>query len=157
MNGKTNIFDVVEQGDVQIFKNCIGKFDINITNVNGLSLLHKAIAYQRLEIAIDLLQQSIDVNVQDNKGQSCLHYLSFHPNLELAKAIILHGGDLELKDNFGNTPLWYAVYNARGNYGLVEFLIQNRANPNSLNNAGRTPLNFASQIKDKKLIQILSR
>lgn len=152
-----NIFDVVERGIIQAYKTYIEKFNINITNENGISLLHKAIAHQRSEIAFDLIGRSINVNIQDNKGQSSLHYLAFFPNLELAKAIIQNGAILELKDDFGNTPLWYAVFNARGNYDFVELLIQNRANPNSLNNAGRSPIMFASQINDQRLTEILSR
>jgi uncharacterized protein len=74
----------------------------------------------------------------------------------LSKAIINSGAILELMDNYGNTPLWYAVFNARGNYEYVELLMQNKANPNSLNNAGRSPIMFASQIMDQRLIEILS-
>jgi ankyrin repeat protein len=95
--------------------------------------------------------------MQDCRGQSSLHYLGFYPYLELVKVIINNGADLELKDNFGNAPLWYFVFNARGHYDFVELLIQNKANPNAINNAGRSPINFASQINDQRLIEILSK
>lgn len=151
------IFDVVEHGNFKNYRNCIGRFDINITNEDGVSLLHKAIAYQHSEIAMDLIRRSINVNIQDNNGQSSLHYLGFFKNLEIAKEIIINGGNLELKDDFGNTPLWYAVFNARGNYDFVELLVKNKANPNSMNKAERTPQNFAYQINDQRLIEILKR
>jgi ankyrin repeat protein len=154
---RVNIFDVVEKGNLQVYKSCIEKFALNIVNSNGASLLHKAIVYQQTEIAIDLINRSINVNIQDNKGQSSLHYLGFFPNVELANLIIQNGGDLELKDKFGNTALWYAVFNARGNYALVELLIKNKAKPNLLNLAGKTALDFAVQIQDQKLVEILSK
>lgn len=157
MDRNINIFDIVEYGNVEAYKSYVEEIDINTTNNNGVSLLHKAIAYNHPEIAIDLLNRSIDVNIQDNKGQSSLHYLGFFQNLDLAKAIIDSGGDLEMKDNFGNTPLWYAVFNARGNYAFVKLLMQHKANPNSINNAGKTPLDFAAQIRDQRLVEILSK
>ncbi len=157
MNEDMNLFKAVESGNIQTYIYYIENLDINITNENGLSLLHKAIAHQRSEIAFDLVVRSINVNIQDSKGQSSLHYLAFFPDIELAKAIINNGAILELKDHFGNTPLWYAVFNARGNYDYVVLLIQNKANPNMLNNVGRSPIMFASQINDQRLIEILSR
>lgn len=157
MDKNVNLFNVVESGNIQTYKTHIENFDINVTNENGLSLLHKAIAHKHSEIAFDLVWRSINVNIQDNKGQSSLHYLAFFPDIELAKAIINNGAILELKDHFGNTPLWYAVFNARGNYDYVELLIQNKANPTLMNNAGRSPIMFASQINDLMLIEILSR
>lgn len=155
MDEKIGIFHMVENGNLEMYKNYIEMFELNIINQNGMSLLHKAIAYQHWEIAFDLVYRSIDVNIQDHKGQSSLHYLGFSPNLELAKAIIQNGGMLELKDYFGNSPLWYAVFNARGNWAFVELLIQNNAKPNSVNKSGKTPLDFAHQIKDQRLIEIL--
>lgn len=157
MDKDVNLFKVVESGNIQTYMSSIENFDINITNQSGLSLLHKAIAHQRSEIAFDLVWRSINVNIQDSKGQSSLHYLAFFPDIALAKAIINNGAILDLKDHFGNTPLWYAVFNARGNYDYVELLIQNKANPNFLNNAGRSPIMFALQINDQRLIEILSR
>ncbi len=151
-----NIFVIVERGDIRTYKINIEKVDINITAEDGQSLLHKTIAYQQSEIAFDLISRSIDVNIQDSKGQSSLHYLAFFPNLILAKAIIQNGAILEIKDNYGNTPLWYATFNARGNYDFVRLLIKNNANPNSLNKAGKSPIMFASQINDQKLIEIFN-
>jgi ankyrin repeat protein len=60
-----------------------------------------------------------------------------------------------LRDEHGNTPLWTAVFNAKGDYVIVEQLIQASANPNSQNRHGRSPLDFARQIKDRDLISIL--
>lgn len=157
MDKDLNLFKVVENGNLQSYSSNIENFDINITNEIGLSLLHKAIAHQHLEIAFDLVWRSINVNIQDSKGQSSLHYLAFFPDISLASAIIKKGAIINLKDHFGNTPLWYAVFNARGNYNYVELLIQNKANPNLLNNAGRSPIMFASQINDQLLIEILSK
>ena len=59
------------------------------------------------------------------------------------------------KNDFGNTPLWTAVFNANGNYELVELLLKHGANPNSVNNADNTPLKFAETIQDEELIKKL--
>jgi hypothetical protein len=61
MDEDENLFKAVESGNIQTYKTHIENFDINITNENGLSLLHKAIAHQRSEIAFDLVWRSINV------------------------------------------------------------------------------------------------
>ncbi len=157
MENKSDIFQVVRRDGFTAYENQIDQFDINIKGNEGQSLLQEAIAYKQTEIALDLIERSIDVNIQDKKGQNALHILGFFPNTLLAQKIIESGGNLELKDMFGNTPLWYAVFNARGKYELVELFIEQHADPTSKNKAGRSPIDFARQIKNEKLIKILSQ
>lgn len=75
--------------------------------------------------------------------------------IRIAAKIIENGGKLEKKDCYGNTPLWYAVFNARGKYELIELFLQSGANSASKNNIGKSPLDFALQINDERLQRIL--
>ena len=152
-----DLFQVIRNGEVELYYKNIDNYDINIRNVNGQSLLHESITYNQSEIALDLIERSIDVNIQDENGQSSLHLIGFHPIVEVAKKIIEKGGNLELQDLYGNTPLWYAVFNARGKYELVKLFITCNSNPISKNKAGRSPVDFAEQINDKILLNILKR
>ncbi|RYY13195.1 MAG: ankyrin repeat domain-containing protein, partial [Chitinophagaceae bacterium] len=58
---------------------------------------------------------------------------------------------------YGNTPLWIAVFNSKGKYEMVDLLLSYHANPHSLNDAGNTPLKFATTIDDKILIKKLTQ
>jgi ankyrin repeat protein len=150
-----DIFQVVRNGKVDLYRKNIDKYDINIRNEYGQSLLHEAIAYKQPEIALNLLDRAIDVNIQDKNGQTPLHFISFHPDTVLAEKIIEKGGNLELKDLHGNTPLWYAVFNAKGMYELVKLFMKYHPNPAVKNNAGRSSVDFATQIKDETLLNML--
>jgi len=58
---------------------------------------------------------------------------------EIGKFIISKRPNLELRDNYGNTPLWTAVMNSRQSLSLVKLFLDNSANVDNVNNAGRTP------------------
>lgn len=156
-NEHVNIFQVVRRANIDLYRKNIDKFDIDTRNGHGQSLLHKAVAYGKNEIAIDLLDRGIDVNLQDENGQTALHFIGFHPNTVLTRRIIEKGGNLELRDSYGNTPLWYAVVNARGQYELVELFVKYHPDPTLKNNAGRSPIDFAVQIGDETLLDILNK
>ncbi|MCK6649162.1 MAG: ankyrin repeat domain-containing protein [Bacteroidia bacterium] len=85
-----------------------------------------------------------------------MHFTAVFNDQLVASEIIHNGGNLEIADNYGNTPLWTAVFNARGNYELVRLFLKNGANSLHKNNAGRSPLDFALQIKDEILVKLLS-
>ena len=152
---ETDIFRAVRRGKRDVYEANISHFDINIRAEDGQSLLHKAVANAQTEIALDLLERSIDVNIADKNGQTALHYIGFYPNVDLARRILESGGKLEIKDSHGNTALWYAVFNARGKYELVALFIKHGADPSSKNNSGRSPYDFALQIKDEHLKKLL--
>lgn len=149
------LFQKIRNGKLEFFKKN-KKYNNNIINEYGQSFLHEAVINEQIDIAYELLNQSIDVNIQDKKGQTVLHIISFYPNNILAEKILKKGGNINLKDLYGNTPLWYAVFNARGNYELVKLFMKYKPDVNLKNNAGRTPLDFAIQIKDELLISYLN-
>ncbi len=157
MDVNVNIFSIIRNGDFESYLKNIDQIDINITQVDGCSMLHRALSNYKFDIALDLIHRLININLQDKKGMTSLHYISFYPNIEVANALISNGGNIEMNDLYGNTPLWYAVVNARRKYEIVDLFMQNLANPNSVNKVGKTPLDFAQKINDFKLIRLLTK
>ena len=49
-------------------------------------------------------------------------------------------------DTHGNNPLWTAVFNARGEYRIIDLIVNAKGDFNSENQYGKTPLSFAKQI-----------
>jgi ankyrin repeat protein len=101
------------------------------------------------------LIETEDVNVSDKNEMTLLHFCSEYNRISMAKSLIEKGAELNLMDSHGNSPLWKAVFNARGNYELVQVLVDAGANTNSKNNADKSPLDFAKTIKDDQLIELL--
>lgn len=153
---ESNLFQAIRLKDISTYKNLIGKVDINLIDEDGQNLLHEAISHDNTDVAIDLIDRGINLNTTDINGQTPLHFSAQYNNLKVASEIIRKGGDINIKDIHGNNPLWTAVFNARGKYEFVRLLMKHGANTTTKNKAGRSALDFASQIKDDTLIAILA-
>ena len=154
----TNIelFQSVRRDELDQFRRLLEDADLAMVTEGKRNLLHVAIAYRKPHHARELILCGIDINWHDANGETPLHYAAIHNQLETARLILEHGGNLSLTDKHGNTPLWCAAFNARGNYETVTLFLQKGAEANNKNKHGRSPLDFAQQIEDRKLIDMLS-
>lgn len=153
---KADIFTVAQYGDIQTFTEKFSSVhDINLKR-NGSSLLHYSIAGRRFDIAQFLLDRDIDENMSNSDGQTPLHLISVCQNLQVAECLLQKGADLNIRDKYGNNALWTAVFNCKGkNYEMVELFLKYEPDVTTKNKAGRSPLDFALQVGDEKLIHIL--
>ncbi len=151
-----DIFQAVRLGEFSLTnKDNIFDSKIEVINSLGQSLLHEAISHMQNEIAEKLISLGYNVNLKDEKGLTPLHYAALHNNLNGAISLLSNGARVNEIDNFGNTPLWTAVFYAKGKYKMVETMLKNGGNPLNKNNTGRSPLDFASQINDEALVNLL--
>jgi ankyrin repeat protein len=128
----------------------------NISNSYGQTLIHEAVASANLEVLHDLISKRFNVNCIDNQGQTPLHYVANNMNVNTAQLLLEAGADINIKDDYGNNAMWTAVFNARGNYDLVNLFKRFSANSFSKNNNGKSAFDFATQINDLELIKLLS-
>lgn len=150
-----DLFQIVRLGEIDSFINQIAKADIDQVNEYNQNLLHESVANDRIRIGTLLIKKGINLDQKDVSGQTSLHHAALHNSYELAEKIIEYGGNLSIADSYGNEPLWTAVFNARGKYDIVKLYLKNGANPNHKNNSDRSPFDFAIQIKDPELIELL--
>jgi len=150
------IFQEIRLNDNERLLEILPSIDVNIKNKYGQSLLHEAAAYKNLTSALELLKYEIDLNAQDKQGLTPLHYCAENGSTTLAHAILEKGASLKIEDIHKNELLWTATFNARGNYETVILFMTHGADPNHTNKYGKSPIDFANQINDSKLQDILS-
>lgn len=149
-------FQAIRLNEWETYLTLIEAVDINSLNEYQQNFLHEAVAYGANRIAEQLIAKGVNLNQQERNGQTPLHYAAQYKNEEVARMILEAGGDCNVRDNFNNNALWTAVFNARGDYQVVRLLISHGADVHTKNNAGRSPIDFANQIKDQTLISLLT-
>lgn len=150
------IFSAIRNKSEEYYSS-VQDYDINVVDELEQNMLHQAIAWGELDIASDLINRGINIDKQDKVGLTPLHYAANHNNLELTTLLIKYGANINLRDVHGNNALWTAVFNVNDNYDLVQALVNAGADITTKNNHGRSPLDFAKQINDVALINILER
>jgi FOG: Ankyrin repeat len=150
-----DVFAIVRFGDYAEYLSAIDSVDIDIVD-SGSSLLTSAISYSRPEIVQDLIMRGININYQGERGMTPLQITIQWKNFELAKQLVSLGADVNVRDLYGNNALWYATAFANGNYDVVKLIVEKGGDAITKNNAGRSPLDFARQIGDEELIELLS-
>jgi len=132
---------------------------VDLQDETGQSLLHSAIAYSNMPAVLYLLGRDVNVNIQDAKGVTPLHLAGAYRNPEIASLLLEHGAELSLVDQHGNSAIWTAAFNARGQHDVVKVLMARggREYADLKNIHGRSPLDFARQIGDMRLVNLLER
>ena len=147
-----------DKADLKAFKDKFNIKSINEKDEYDSELLDYAIEGEKTDTALFLIENGIDVNLVDEDKQTALHYVCNYPNIEVAKSILDHGGNINKRDKYGNNALWTAVFNCKGRYyEMVELFMKYNPDVTTKNNAGRSPLDFAIQVGNDKLIKMLER
>lgn len=151
-----NIFQIVRLNDIDVYHSIIDNIDLNVLNEENQNLLQESISSENDNISLDLIEKGINLNQKDKEGKTALHYCASFNNFAIAKVILEKKADINICDNYGNNPLWVAVFNARGNYDIVKLFVAFKADRNNKNKANKSPLDFAKQIQDSELIDVLT-
>jgi len=131
--------------------------DINVLDEENRNLLQEAIAWERNDICVELIRREIDVNHKDPQGLTPVHFVALYRNASIARIILENQGRLDLEDEHENQPLWTAVVSAKGDYSVVALFMQNGADANHINKHGKSPVDFAKQLKNSKLFELLGQ
>ncbi len=101
-----------------------------------------------------LIDAGADVNQTDVLGRSPLYYvvLSESPDFEIIKLLLKYGAAMQTED-FDVLDMLVSMKNP--NLEVIEFLLQNGANPNVVNYAHKSPLMTASADGNVALVRLL--
>ncbi len=155
---KSSLHDIAQLGDFETFIKEFKKEYLNSKDkYSGLNLLQCAIVGRKFDTALFLINQGIDIFVVGkDKGSTVLHLIADYQDIEIAKLLLEKGADINIRDKYGNNAMWTAVLYCRGRYyEMVELFMKYQPDITTKNNAGRSPLDFAMQVNNQRLIDIL--
>lgn len=123
---------------------------------DGRSALHRAAVEADVDAAIVRLAAGDDPDLGDRRGFTPLHFAAQEGALDVARVLLDHGAAVDPLDADGNTPLFRAVFNSRGEGGLIELLRARGADPLRENAHGQTPLGLARLIANYDVARFFS-
>lgn len=155
---KADIFTLASLGELDQFLKKFTMNQINETDANGSGLLHYAISGRRYDIAEFLINNKININLLNQHGMTVLHLIPIDSNYKIAELALNNKGDINIREKYGNNAFWSVVFNCKGrNYEIVELYKRFKPDYLTKNNAGRSPLDFAKQVNDIKLINLIEQ
>lgn len=123
----------------------------NAQNSDGQSMLQLSVIGDNIAICKSLLNSGANPNYLDKVGMSPLHTACEYGNSTSVALLIKYGAALNIKsNNMGATPLFLATMHHK--YEIVNVLIKNGADVNSLADENVTPLHIWADDKDCPLI-----
>lgn len=102
-----------------------------------------------------MLKYHADVDLRDFEGNTPLHYACWNGNLEICTALLNAGSLVDPQDQAGRTPLYYSVQHKHPD--IVQFLLENHADPTVQTCTGVTPESLANQENIIAIVEIFQK
>lgn len=143
----------VEQGDLEALKQGLA-VDRKAQLANKMRLLHLAVQMRGIEFIKVLIGVGCKPDEFDKAGETALHYAAERCDLNVIELLLKDSKDVNSKcQQNEKTALHHATI-----YGVtpvVEFLLQNGANPNAQTKRGETALHFAAMFGKIEVTELL--
>lgn len=118
--------------------------DVNFHTGNA-SPLTDALILDEPKISLILIRAGADVNARDESGNHPLYYAAGYPDEDMLitlKELVWWGADIHSRNIGGETPLHAACERDGAHSKVVEYLLQEGADANAVDDAGDTPLHY---------------
>ncbi len=147
--GNTALMQAASHGYLSIVKLLKEKDAfINAMNNDGVTALQLAAANGHTEIVRYLISQGADVNACDLAGNRALSLAAKGGHLDIVKLLVAAKADVNAIDKAGNTPLSTLAMQKHAlasHDAIVNYLIDQGANVNTVNAKGQTALHLAAK------------
>jgi ankyrin repeat protein len=184
-SGETPLHVAAYSGQVEAMKKLIQSgAEINKPAEDGDMAIHFTAMQRSVEACSYLLGAGASVDALGNRKRTALFYACYHGNLRIVQKLLEHDADPNLRQNNGWSSLHAAADNlditrllvkkrAKINYqksdkwtplhlaanwdrpSVVEFLLQNGADPDIVNDDGDGPLHLALRKSFDKVLQVM--
>ncbi|WP_428910638.1 M48 family metallopeptidase [Niallia sp. Krafla_26] len=114
----------------------------------------QAVFDEDMDMLLQVVEEGADIDEKDSEGYTALQYAAMWGDVEATEWLIQNGADVNTTDNWGSTPLINAVYNA-ADVETVKILLENGANPTIQDSEGKTAYDYAVEIRDANLRDLL--
>ncbi|MCJ7454088.1 MAG: ankyrin repeat domain-containing protein [Wolbachia endosymbiont of Homalodisca vitripennis] len=160
------------KGRLEVVKYLIAQgADVNAKDTNGLTPMHIAANFGYKDVIEVLLKNGAVYNAVDKLCRRPLEMTNDKDVINLLASTeklfeavkrnsssevenyIKAGAFVNAKNADSVTPLYYAAW--KGYDGVVNILLQNKANPNVVGNKGFTPLHYAAKFSHLKVVKAL--
>ncbi|MCS1381331.1 ankyrin repeat domain-containing protein [Lysinibacillus sphaericus] len=130
--------------------------DLNKENKNGQNTYEMAILTENNEIVQLFIDKGLNVNQVDKRGNNAIHVLlnQKKDNAAFLTALINKGTNVNGLNGQGQSPLYVAIVN--GDKKIVEELIKNKANIDSVNSNGESAQTVAEKY-NKSLVELFEQ
>ncbi|KAJ8682457.1 hypothetical protein QAD02_018249 [Eretmocerus hayati] len=143
--GLTNVVNHILNGidDEQMkmrFVNCLN--DAGQTPlISMLDVNEKSRAAAKKELTLLLLKNKADVNAKDFELKTPLHLTEHPEDFDVVRTLVSYGANIDAQNVYGRTPLHSLFYSSlleNNNSKIIEFLLENGADINILDERGET-------------------
>ena len=143
------LIKAILQQDVEMVEVLVELGALKYANSSPFPVVFQAIAKMNIEIVDILLKnEAVDINHKYTMFGTALHYFTYigirmnkkEGRLDVVKFLITQCNAKQLADHAGKTPLHIAIKNQH--YEIAQFLIENEANVNAIDNNKQSPLHL---------------
>ena len=170
VSGSTALHLACQDVDVTLVKKLMEKgASVHRINAKDRTMIHELVigycqltvldrVYEQnnfIEILSVLIKEGLDINDVDISNRTALHYLVITPKTtdrlsEPMKAILMSGARVNIADNLQQAALHMAAH--RGDYLMVETLLELGADCNARDSCKQSPLHLAAKGRKHKTI-----
>ena len=175
----------VKSGKINVLKFVLEKTNLSINEVDGLgnTLLHYACQVSNFDMVTYLIKLGASLHIRNNQGETALFTAVRYSTLNIIDFLIQEGAIADLSNMFNETvydiarddikdyidslkfnldyqryftefPLHVAVL--QSDYTYADKLLKLNVKPNKKDHFNHSALDYAMQIKDEKMIKILT-
>jgi ankyrin repeat protein len=151
----SSIHTAILMGDMEKVKKFVNAgTDINTKDLEGSTLLERALSTRNFELVKFLLEKGADINLSKDPNWPLLFEAVSQDYKGIAEALINRGADVNARDKSGYTALYYAIWNI--NKDMVSLLVSRGADINMTPKKDYTPLHYAVWMADVDIVKLLA-